>query len=53
MTNTLSWIIFDTILAAIVIWGHRGNIGRLFKNTERKLGEKKEAYEERIAKLAK
>jgi len=53
MTNTLSWIIFDSILAVIVIWGHRGNIVRLFKNTERKLGEKKEAYEERIAKLAK
>lgn len=53
MTNTLSWIIFDTILAIIVIWGHRGNLARLFKNTERKLFEKKEVYEERIAKLAK
>ena len=51
MTNTLSWIIFDTILAIIVIWGHRGNLARLFKNTERKLFEKKETYEERIAKL--
>ena len=30
----ISWIIFDTILAVIVIWGHRGNLSRLFKNTE-------------------
>ena len=52
MTDMLSWIIFNCILAVIVIWGHRGNIARLFKNTERKLFEKKEAYEERIAKLA-
>ena len=53
MTNTLSWIIFDTVLASIVIIKHRGNLVRLFKNTERKVFEKKEAYEERIAKLAK
>jgi len=53
MTNTLSWIIFDSILAVIIIWKHKGNLGRLIKNTERKLGEKKEAYEERIAKLEK
>lgn len=53
MSNTFSWIIFTSILAVIIIWGHRGNIVRLFKNTERKLGEKKEAYEERIAKLKK
>ena len=53
MTNTLSWLIFDVVLAVIVIWGHRGNFVRLVKNTERKLGEKKEAYEERIAKLSK
>lgn len=52
MTDMLSWLIFNCILAVIVIWGHRGNIARLFKNTERKLFEKKEAYEERIAKLA-
>lgn len=51
MTNTLSWIIFDTILAVIIIWKHKSNIGRLFGNTERKLGEKPEAYEERMAKL--
>lgn len=51
MTNTLSWIIFDTILAVIVIWGHRENLVRLFKNKERKLGEKKEEYEKRLAKL--
>lgn len=51
MTNTLSWIFFDTILAVIVIWGHRENLVRLFKNKERKLGEKKEEYEKRLAKL--
>lgn len=51
--NLSSWLIFDVILAIIVIIGHRGNLLRLIKNTERKLGEKKEAYEERIAKLAK
>ena len=51
MTDTLSWIIFNVILAVIVICGHKGNIVRLFNNTERKLGEKKEAYEERIKKL--
>jgi len=53
MTDLLSWLIFDVILAIIVIVGHRGNLVRLIKNTERKLGEKKEAYEERMAKLAK
>lgn len=53
MSNTFNWVIFATILAAIIIWGHRGNIVRLFNNTERKLGEKKEAYEERISKLEK
>ena len=53
MTNTMSWLIFNTVLAFIVIIKHRGNLVRLFKNTERKLGEKKEAYEERMAKLAK
>lgn len=51
MTNVLSWIIFDTILAVIVIWKHKGNFVRLLKNTERKLGEKKEEYEERVAKI--
>ena len=45
-----SWLIFGIILASIVIFMHRGNIVRLFKNTERKLGEKKEDYEKRIAK---
>lgn len=45
-----SWIIFGCILASIVIFMHRGNIVRLWKNTERKLGEKKEDYEKRIAK---
>lgn len=53
MSNTFNWIIFTSVLAVIIIWGHRGNIVRLFNNTERKLGEKKEAYEERIAKLEK
>lgn len=53
MTNVVNWIIFNAILAVIVVWGHRGNIKRLINNTERKLGEKKEDYEERIAKLAK
>jgi len=53
MTNTLSWIIFDVILAIIIIVGHRSNLTRLIKNRERKLGEKKEAYEERVAKLGK
>lgn len=51
MTDMASWIIFNCILAVIVIWGHRGNIVRLFKNRERKLFEKKEAYEERMKKL--
>lgn len=45
-----SWIIFGCILASIVIFMHRGNIVRLWKNTERKLGEKKEDYEKRIVK---
>lgn len=53
MSNAFSWVIFDTILAIIVIWGHRGNLTRLIGNTERKFGEKKEAYEDRISKLAK
>lgn len=46
-----SWIIFGCILASIVIFMHRGNISRLIKNTERKLGEKKEDYEKRIAEV--
>lgn len=53
MTDVFGWIIFDTILAIIIIVKHRGNLVRLFKNTERKVFEKKEAYEERIQKLAK
>lgn len=53
IVNTFNWIVFDTILAIIIIVKHRGNLVRLFKNTERKVFEKKEAYEERIAKLAK
>lgn len=53
MSDIVSWIIVDAIFAVIIIWGHRGNLGRLVKNTERKLGEKKEAYEERIANLSK
>lgn len=46
-----SWIIFGSILASIVIFMHRGNISRLIKNKERKLGEKKEDYEKRIAEV--
>ena len=46
-----SWIIFGCILASIVIFMHRGNLVRLWKNTERKLGEKKEDYEKRIAEI--
>jgi len=53
IVNTFNWILFDTILAIIVIVKHRGNLVRLFKNTERKVFEKKEVYEERIAKYAK
>lgn len=53
MSNVFSWILFDVILASIIIVKHRGNLVRLFKNTERKIFEKKEAYEERIAKFAK
>lgn len=51
--NEFSWIWFSCILAVFIIIGHRGNIARLFNNTERKLGESKEKYEERMAKLAK
>lgn len=51
--NEFSWIWFSCILAVFVVVGHRGNIVRLFNNTERKLGESKEKYEERMAKLAK
>lgn len=47
------WLIFGVVLAVLVIWCHRGNIVRLWKNTERKLGEKKEDYEKRIEQLAK
>lgn len=47
------WFVFGTFLAVLVIWCHRGNISRLLKNTERKLGEKKEDYEKRIEGLAK
>ena len=50
MMEDFSWIMFGCILASIVIFMHRGNIVRLWKNTERKLGEKKEDYEKRIAK---
>lgn len=50
MMEDFSWIIFGCILASIVIFMHRGNIVRLWNNTERKLGEKKEDYEKRIAK---
>ena len=46
-----SWVIFGCILESIVIFMHRGNISRLIKNTERKLGEKKEDYEKRIAEV--
>lgn len=45
-----SGIAFACILSIIVIWGHRGNLVRLWNNTERKLGEKKEDYEKRINK---
>ena len=51
MMEDFSWIIFGCILASIVIIMHRGNIVRLWKNTERKLGEKKEDYEKRIAEI--
>lgn len=47
------WFVFGAVLAVLVIWCHRGNIVRLLKNTERKLGEKKEDYEKRIEALAK
>jgi len=48
-----SWLAFGGFLAVLVIWCHRGNLVRLWKNTERKLGEKKEDYEKRIAEIAK
>lgn len=51
--NGYGWFVFGAVLAILVIWCHRGNIVRLWKNTERKLGEKKEDYDKRIAELAK
>lgn len=51
--NGYGWFVFGGILAVLVIWCHRGNIARLWKNTERKLGEKKEDYEKRIAEIGK
>lgn len=50
LMEDFSWVIFACILSAMVIWGHRGNLVRLWKNTERKLGEKKEDYETRVNK---
>lgn len=50
MMQDFSWLIFAVILATLVIFMHRGNIARLYNNTERKLGEKKEDYEKRILK---
>ena len=50
MLQDFSWLIFAIILASLVIFMHRGNIARLYNNTERKLGEKKEDYEKRILK---
>lgn len=50
MLQDFSWIVFASVLALLVIFMHRGNISRLYNNTERKLGEKKEDYENRILK---
>ena len=39
--NTSTGVVFSALIAVLLVFNHRGNIVRLLKGTEKKLGEKK------------
>lgn len=40
---TIGWMVFSFILAILVIWGHRGNLKRIWEGNERKLSFKRKS----------
>jgi glycerol-3-phosphate acyltransferase PlsY len=42
----LPLLVFSGAVALVVIWKHRGNIGRILQGTERRMGEKKKTEED-------